>query len=172
NLAFFKAFAKSGASNCTQRTDDFVSGSRTQTWMFAELLAAEIVTATRASTATTPTAADRRKIRFTAASYEMTFWGFNTNPPVFGCEPTRRGPRCPPAGTPEGQRILSRSGRDRHRHARLRVHGQGALERISHPPVPGLAAAAGAAARRDRRAERGGRRRGGASLRLRTGGEP
>src|SRR5579862_1107319 len=24
-------FAKSGASNCTQRTDDFVSGSRTQT---------------------------------------------------------------------------------------------------------------------------------------------
>ncbi len=23
-----------GASNCTQRTDDFVSGSRTQTWTF------------------------------------------------------------------------------------------------------------------------------------------
>ena len=33
--AFLKAAAKSGASNCTQRTDDFVSGSRTQTWTLA-----------------------------------------------------------------------------------------------------------------------------------------
>ena len=30
-LAFFRALAKYGASNCTQRTDDFVSGRRTQT---------------------------------------------------------------------------------------------------------------------------------------------
>ena len=34
--AFLKAaLAMSGASNCTQRTDDFVSGSRTQTWTLA-----------------------------------------------------------------------------------------------------------------------------------------
>src|SRR5579864_1468072 len=31
--AAFSAFAMSGASNWTHRTDDFVSGSRTQTWM-------------------------------------------------------------------------------------------------------------------------------------------
>src|SRR5579872_3612256 len=35
--AALNAFAKSGASNCTQRTDDFVSGSRTQTWTLAVL---------------------------------------------------------------------------------------------------------------------------------------
>ena len=29
--AFLNAFASSGLSNCTQRTDDFVSGSKTQT---------------------------------------------------------------------------------------------------------------------------------------------
>src|SRR5919201_594557 len=45
--AFFSALAKSGASNCTQRTDDFVSGSRTQTWIFADFVAvAPVATAT------------------------------------------------------------------------------------------------------------------------------
>src|SRR5579864_2682268 len=33
--AALNALAKSGASNCTQRTDDFVSGNRTQTWALA-----------------------------------------------------------------------------------------------------------------------------------------
>src|SRR5579864_6767376 len=33
--AALSALAKSGASNCTQRTDDFVSGNRTQTWTLA-----------------------------------------------------------------------------------------------------------------------------------------
>ena len=33
--AFLKAAFMSGASNCTQRTDDFVSGSRTQTCTLA-----------------------------------------------------------------------------------------------------------------------------------------
>src|SRR5579864_5539125 len=31
--AALRALAKSGASNCTHRTDDFVSGRRTHTWM-------------------------------------------------------------------------------------------------------------------------------------------
>src|SRR5437899_411951 len=67
--AFFRALAQSGASNCTQRTDDFVSGSRTQTLMFAELLAvalvATIATTTPARTTASPT---ERTNRFTAAS--------------------------------------------------------------------------------------------------------
>ena len=44
--AFLKAAFIAGASNCTQRTDDLVSGSNTQTWtlavffvLFAEALA-------------------------------------------------------------------------------------------------------------------------------------
>ena len=44
------------------------------------------------------------------------------------------------------------NGRDRRRHARLRLHGEGALERVPQGRVHGLAAAARAAARRDRRA--------------------
>src|SRR5579871_4566966 len=50
--AFLNALAKSGASNCTQRTDDLVSGSRTQTWTLA-LLDANAPPAT--STAVTET---------------------------------------------------------------------------------------------------------------------
>ncbi len=37
--AFLNALAKAGASNCTQRTEDFVSGSRTQTWTLAFFVA-------------------------------------------------------------------------------------------------------------------------------------
>ena len=58
--------------------------------------------------------------------------------------------------------------RDRRRHARLRVHGQGALERLPEARLHDLAAAARAAAGRDRRAQRGGGRRGRAPLRLRA----
>ena len=47
-----------------------------------------------------------------------------------------------------------RGGRDRRRHARLRVHGQGALERLPDAPVHDLAAAAAARAGRDRRTQR------------------
>ena len=60
------------------------------------------------------------------------------------------------------------NGRDRRRHARLRIHGEGALERLPQGGVPGLAAPARATARRDRRAEPGCRRRGGAPIRLRA----
>jgi hypothetical protein len=71
-LAFFNALAKYGASNCTQRTDDFVSGSRTQTLMFAELFAVAPVTAIVAPTPTrtrmSPADAHRRENLFTAAS--------------------------------------------------------------------------------------------------------
>src|SRR5262249_22651019 len=46
--AFERAFLKAGASNCTQRTEDFVSGSRTQTCALASfLLLAAVATATR-----------------------------------------------------------------------------------------------------------------------------
>ena len=38
--ALAKAAFMAGASNCTQRTDDFVSGSRTQTWTSAAFLPA------------------------------------------------------------------------------------------------------------------------------------
>src|SRR6059058_4037035 len=71
-LAFFSALAINGASNCTQRTDDLVSGSRTQTWMFAELLAtasvAKIATTAAGRATARPAATDLRKIRFTGAS--------------------------------------------------------------------------------------------------------
>src|SRR6185312_16917892 len=36
--AFLNAAFMAGASNCTQRTDDFVSGSSTHTWVLAFLL--------------------------------------------------------------------------------------------------------------------------------------
>ena len=52
-----------------------------------------------------------------------------------------------------------RDPRDRDRHARLRVHGQGPLERVPEARVHGLAAAAHAPARRDRRPGRAGGRR-------------
>src|SRR6266699_3339943 len=41
--------------------------------------------------------------------------------------------------------VLSPNGGDRHRHARLRVHGQGSLERLQEDRVHDLAAAARAA---------------------------
>src|SRR5262245_24058126 len=68
--AFFRACPMYLGSNCTQRTDDFVSGSRTQTWMLADCLAvalpAEIAPATTASTTIRPTApVVRRENRFT-----------------------------------------------------------------------------------------------------------
>ena len=59
--------------------------------------------------------------------------------------------------------VLSRNGGDRRRHARLRVHGQGPLERVPQDPVHDVAAAARAEARRHRRPERRGGRGGGAS---------
>src|SRR3954469_14202520 len=68
-LAFFSALAKAGASNCCQRTEDFVSGSKTQTWMFAEFLAVAPLATTATTTPTRTTiAADLRNNRFTAAS--------------------------------------------------------------------------------------------------------
>src|SRR4051794_37205907 len=49
--------------------------------------------------------------------------------------------------------VLSRSGGDRRWDARLRVHGQGAFERVPQALVHGVAAAARAATGRDRRAK-------------------
>src|SRR4051812_42226911 len=49
--------------------------------------------------------------------------------------------------------VLSRNGRDRRRHARLRVHGEGALERVPQGRVHGVAASARATAGCDCRAE-------------------
>src|SRR3954451_7062882 len=51
--AFANAAFMSGASNCTQRTDDLVSGSRTQTWTLEVLcfvLAVAVATTTPAAT--------------------------------------------------------------------------------------------------------------------------
>ena len=55
---------------------------------------------------------------------------------------------------------------DRRRHARLRVHGQGPLERVQDARLHDLAAAADAAAGLDRGPQRGGRGGRGAPLRL------
>jgi hypothetical protein len=66
----------SGASNCTQRTDDFVSGSRTQTWTLAVLclvLAVAVETAKTARPATAiaaqAKAVDLRKSFFKIVSF-------------------------------------------------------------------------------------------------------
>src|SRR5690348_3899650 len=59
--AFLNAAFMAGASNCTQRTDDFVSGSRTQTSTLALLVAIALVATTAATDATaaiTPTTAN------------------------------------------------------------------------------------------------------------------
>ena len=63
----------SGASNCTQRTDDFVSGSRTQTWTLAVLcdvpaVATATAMASAATAATSPTAITLRETFFTCSS--------------------------------------------------------------------------------------------------------
>ena len=65
-------------------------------------------------------------------------------------------------------RELGRDSRDRRGNARVRLHGQGALERLPQDRLHDLAAAAAAAARRDRRPERGRRERGRDALRLRA----
>jgi hypothetical protein len=64
--AALSAFAKSGASNCTQRTDDLVSGSSTQTWtlapfFFVPAVAPETIMAVTPSTATARRTVDPRK---------------------------------------------------------------------------------------------------------------
>src|SRR5947209_10487881 len=51
-------------------------------------------------------------------------------------------------GSVFGMYVVSRHGRDRHRDAGLRVHGQGALERVQDDRVHDVAAAARAEARR------------------------
>src|SRR3954463_9829031 len=63
--------------------------------------------------------------------------------------------------------VLSRNDRDRCGDARIRVHGQGALERVPEDRVHDVAAAARAKARRHRRPERGGSAQRGRALRLR-----
>src|SRR6476661_6255262 len=68
--AFLKAAFIAGASNCTQRTDDFVSGSRTQTWTLAAFFAvcaeADVTTSVAiAMKPTTRSAVDQLKTFFT-----------------------------------------------------------------------------------------------------------
>src|SRR5947209_6473840 len=69
--AALSALAKSGASNCTQRTDDFVSGSRTQTWTLAAFLPAFAPAPVATSAVTAPTSRSRTidllEILFTAS---------------------------------------------------------------------------------------------------------
>src|SRR5579885_2692441 len=69
--AFANAALNAGASNCTQRTDDFVSGRRTQTSMLALLRFVLAVAAgtrntarPRTTTAVRPIAVDLRKSLF------------------------------------------------------------------------------------------------------------
>src|SRR3954452_1420331 len=64
--------------------------------------------------------------------------------------------------------VVSRRGRDRCWHAGLRVHGEGALERVQEDRVHHVAAAARAAARRDRRARRRSRHGRAGALRVRV----
>src|SRR3954447_17084220 len=68
--AALRALAKSGASNCTQRTDDFVSGSRTQTWMLAffapEFAPAPVVTSAATAARARSRTSDLLEIFFTA----------------------------------------------------------------------------------------------------------
>ena len=64
-----------------------------------------------------------------------------------------------------------RDPRDRRRDARLRLHGEGARQRLPDARLHGLAAAAEAEARLDRRAGRSGCRRGRSPLRLRALGD-
>ena len=66
------AFLKRGASNCTQRTDDFVSGSRTQTSTFADfffVLAAAVATTPDAATAATSTSRSDRSAESSSSSF-------------------------------------------------------------------------------------------------------
>ena len=67
---------------------------------------------------------------------------------------------------------LGRDSRDRRGNARLRLHGQGALERLPQDRLHDLAAAAPAAARRDRRSERGRRERGRGRATASSAGRP
>src|SRR3954453_8032223 len=74
--AFLKAAAMAGLSNCTQRTDDFVSGSRTETSTLAVLcFVAAVALATMNTarltdaTATSASAVGLRKTFFTCDSF-------------------------------------------------------------------------------------------------------
>ena len=83
--------------------------------------------------------------------------------------PSTRPSRGPNERLPHAGRRPRRGRRAEHRRrdARLRVHGQGARQRLPHAVLHDLAAAAHARPRGHRRAQRGGRGRGRAPLRLR-----
>ena len=73
--AFLKAAFIAGASNCTQRTDDFVSGSSTHTWtlaaffvVFAEALATTNTARLAAESAMSARTVDLRKTLFKIVS--------------------------------------------------------------------------------------------------------
>src|SRR6516165_6286643 len=77
--AALNAFAKSGASNCTQRTDDLVSGRSTHTWTLAPVLAvapvASTANAAHATATTRPAAADLRNFPLTPSLLALVnFW--------------------------------------------------------------------------------------------------
>jgi hypothetical protein len=67
--AFLNAAWNAGASNCTQRTDDFVSGSRTQTCTLAERCAAAPPTATTAAAETSSRPAALKMFLLTCFSF-------------------------------------------------------------------------------------------------------
>src|SRR4029077_5832181 len=77
--AFLKAALNAGASNCTQRTEDFVSGSRTQTWTLALCDAPAPATTPTAATETTSKAAALRMFLLTCISFVSSCRGYPGN---------------------------------------------------------------------------------------------
>ena len=75
--AFLKAALNAGASNCTQRTEDFVSGSRTQTWTLALCDAPAPATTPTAATETTSKAAALRMFLLTCISFVSSCQGIS-----------------------------------------------------------------------------------------------
>src|SRR4051812_33348879 len=74
--AFANAAFMAGASNCTQRTDDFVSGSRTQTSTLALCEAPAPPTATAVAKTTSSRPAALRMFLLTCFSFVCSVRGF------------------------------------------------------------------------------------------------
>src|SRR5436309_4417721 len=79
--AALNALSRYGLSNCSQRTDDFVSGIRPHAWMLACLdavpaVATATATASAATAATSPTAITLRETCFTCSSLHFVLTTF------------------------------------------------------------------------------------------------
>src|SRR5262249_53922331 len=100
-LAFLSAAPMYFGSNCVQRTDDFVSGSRTQTCTLADFLAVLATAAAEMAMAATAAPSTRIKLffpnLFTLALLVRSFWM---------CRPlyTHESPRIHPCPAPVDRR--------------------------------------------------------------------